>query len=116
MRSLDRHLEEFERAFTAAGGEVHWARDADEANAVAVAIARRHGAAEVVKVKSLTTDEIGLNDALAAAGIDAHRDRPRRADPAARRRLVVAHPRAGDPPQPHRDPRPVPRARSATPS
>ena len=71
MRSLDRHLEEFERAFTAAGGEVHWARDADEANAVAVAIARRHGAAEVVKVKSLTTDEIGLNDALAAAGIDA---------------------------------------------
>ena len=71
MRSLDRHLEEFERAFTAAGGEVHWARDADEANAIAVAIALRHGATEVVKVKSLTTDEIGLNDALAAAGVDA---------------------------------------------
>jgi len=71
MRSLDRHLEEFERAFTAAGGEVHWARDADEANAIAVAIAPRHGATEVVKVKSLTTDEIGLNDALAAAGVDA---------------------------------------------
>ena len=71
MRSLDRHLEEFERAFAAAGGEVHWARDADEANAIAVAIALRHGATEVVKVKSLTTDEIGLNDALAAAGIDA---------------------------------------------
>ena len=71
MRSLDRHLEEFERAFTAAGGEVHWARDADEANSIAVAIALRHGATEVVKVKSLTTDEIGLNDALAAAGVDA---------------------------------------------
>ena len=36
------------------------------------------------------------------------RDRLRRADPAARRRLVVAHPRAGDPPQPDRDPRPLP--------
>ena len=65
------NMEEFERAFAAAGGEVHWARDADEANAIAVAIALRHGATEVVKVKSLTTDEIGLNDALAAAGIDA---------------------------------------------
>jgi L-lactate dehydrogenase complex protein LldF len=71
MRSLDRHLEEFERAFTAAGGEVHWARDADEANAIAVSIVQRHDAAEVVKVKSLTTDEIGLNDALAAVGVDA---------------------------------------------
>src|SRR4029079_2964151 len=55
----------------AAGGEVHWARDADEANSIAMAIALRHGATEVVKVKSLTTDEIGLNDALAAAGVDA---------------------------------------------
>ena len=36
------------------------------------------------------------------------RDRLRGADPAARRRLVVAHPRAGDPPQPARDPRPLP--------
>jgi L-lactate dehydrogenase complex protein LldF len=71
MRSLDRHLEEFERAFTAAGGEVHWARDADEANAIAVSIVQRHDAAEVVKVKSLTTDEIGLYDALAAVGVDA---------------------------------------------
>ena len=70
-------------------------------------VARAHGATEVVKVKSLTTDEIELNDALAAGGHPRARDRLRRADPAARRRLVVAHPRPGDPPQSHRDPRPL---------
>ena len=58
-------------------------------------------------MKSLTTDEIDLNDALAARRHPRARDRLRRADPPARRRLVVAHPRARDPPQPHRDPRPV---------
>ena len=97
---------EFEAAVEAAGGHVHWARDAAEANAVVAEVARAHGVDEVVKVKSLTTDEIELNDALAAARHPRARDRLRRADPAARRRLVVAHPRAGDPPQPH--------ARSAT--
>jgi L-lactate dehydrogenase complex protein LldF len=55
----------------AAGGHVHWARDAAEANAVVLDVARSHGASEVVKVKSLTTDEIGLNDALAAGGVQA---------------------------------------------
>jgi L-lactate dehydrogenase complex protein LldF len=48
---------------------VHWARDGDEANETVAAIVRGTGAREVVKVKSLTTDEIGLNDALADAGI-----------------------------------------------
>jgi L-lactate dehydrogenase complex protein LldF len=71
MRSLDRYLEGFEREFSAAGGVVHWARDAAEANRIAASIVHSHGATEVVKVKSLTTDEIGLNDALAAEGIAA---------------------------------------------
>src|SRR5690348_12392864 len=69
--NLDRYLLQFEAAVQAAGGHVHWARDAAEANAVVVDVARAHGATEVVKVKSLTTDEIELNDALAAAGIHA---------------------------------------------
>jgi L-lactate dehydrogenase complex protein LldF len=51
---------------------VHWARDANEANRIVTGLARDAGAREVVKVKSITTDEIGLNDALAAAGIVAH--------------------------------------------
>jgi L-lactate dehydrogenase complex protein LldF len=71
LANLDRYLVEFEAAVTAAGGRVHWARDAAEANAVVVDVARAHEADEVVKVKSLTTDEIGLNDALADAGIHA---------------------------------------------
>jgi L-lactate dehydrogenase complex protein LldF len=71
MARLDEYLVEFEAAVVAAGGNVHWARDAAEANAVVGEIARSHGVSEVVKMKSLTTDEIGLNDALAAVGIHA---------------------------------------------
>ena len=82
---LPEQLERLEAAVTRAGGTVHWARDAAEANAIVAGIARDHGAREVVKVKSLATDEIGLNDALAAAGHRGDRDRPRRADRPARR-------------------------------
>jgi L-lactate dehydrogenase complex protein LldF len=71
LARLDEYLLEFEAAVRAAGGHVHWARDGDEANAVVVDVARAHGVDEVVKVKSLTTDEIRLNDALARAGISA---------------------------------------------
>jgi L-lactate dehydrogenase complex protein LldF len=71
MHRLDEYLLQFEAAVVAAGGRVHWARDADEANAVVLGVARSHGVTEVVKVKSLTTDEIGLNDALAAGGVHA---------------------------------------------
>jgi L-lactate dehydrogenase complex protein LldF len=69
LRHLDEYLVRFEEAVGAAGGQVHWARDAAEAGGVVTRIVRATGAAEVVKVKSLTTDEIRLNDALAAAGI-----------------------------------------------
>jgi L-lactate dehydrogenase complex protein LldF len=71
LARLDDYLVQFESAAQAAGAHVHWARDAAEANAIVVDIARAHGVSEVVKMKSLTTDEIGLNDALAAAGIAA---------------------------------------------
>jgi L-lactate dehydrogenase complex protein LldF len=71
LARLDEYLLQFEAAVEAAGGHVHWARDAAEANAVVVEVARAHGVDEVVKMKSLTTDEIRLNDALAAAGITA---------------------------------------------
>ncbi len=71
LDNLQEYLLEFEAAVVAAGGQVHWARDAAEANAVVAAIARSHHVDEVVKVKSLTTDEIGLNEALAKDGIHA---------------------------------------------
>ncbi|MDP9116381.1 MAG: lactate utilization protein, partial [Actinomycetota bacterium] len=54
---------------TARGGTVHWARDADEANRIVLELVQATGAREVVKVKSMATQEIGLNEALEAAGI-----------------------------------------------
>jgi L-lactate dehydrogenase complex protein LldF len=71
LRHLDGYLTQFEQAVERGGGRVHWARDAGEANRIVVELVEATGAREVVKVKSLTTDEIGLNRALHAAGIDA---------------------------------------------
>ena len=71
MATLPEQLERLEASVTRAGGVVHWARDGAEANAIVAGVARRHGAREVIKVKSLATDEIGLNDALAEQGIEA---------------------------------------------
>jgi L-lactate dehydrogenase complex protein LldF len=72
MRNLGHYLTELEGQVTARGGTVHWARDAIEANRIVTGLVKATGAAEVVKVKSIVTDEIGLNDALAGAGIRAH--------------------------------------------
>ncbi len=69
LLGLDDALVELEASVRRAGGEVHWARDAAEANALVTSIVAATGAGEVVKVKSLATDEIRLNEALAAAGI-----------------------------------------------
>ncbi|MCW2706307.1 MAG: iron-sulfur cluster binding protein [Frankiales bacterium] len=71
LADLDRYLVQLEEAVTRAGGTVHWARDATEANAIVTELVRATGADEVVKVKSMATQEIGLNEALAEAGIAA---------------------------------------------
>ncbi|MFC7243103.1 LutB/LldF family L-lactate oxidation iron-sulfur protein [Catellatospora aurea] len=71
MARLDEHLVALEAAVTARGGHVHWARDAVEANRIVTDLVRATGATEVVKVKSMATQEIGLNEALEAAGITA---------------------------------------------
>ena len=71
MARLPELLEQLEANVTARGGVVHWARDATEANAIVVSLVRATGADEVVKVKSMATQEIGLNEALEAAGIAA---------------------------------------------
>ena len=72
MARLPELLEQLEAAVTARGGTVHWARDATEANAIVTDLVRATGSDEVVKVKSMATQEIGLNEALAAEGITAH--------------------------------------------
>lgn len=71
LHGLEDHLVRLEESLVARGAQVHWARDAAEANALVAEVARRHGADEVVKVKSMATQEIGLNEALAAEGIAA---------------------------------------------
>ena len=71
MAQLPEYLVQLEEAVTARGGVVHWARDAAEANAIVTDLVRATGADEVVKVKSMATQEIGLNEALEAAGIAA---------------------------------------------
>ena len=72
LRRLPELLEQFEAAATAAGATVHWARDAAEACALIARIIHATGHREVVKVKSMATQEIGLNEALEAEGIAAY--------------------------------------------
>jgi L-lactate dehydrogenase complex protein LldF len=71
MATLPEQLERLEASVTRAGGVVHWARDGAEANAIVASIARAHHADEVIKVKSIATDEIALNEALEREGIHA---------------------------------------------
>ncbi|MFJ2582442.1 LutB/LldF family L-lactate oxidation iron-sulfur protein [Kitasatospora aureofaciens] len=72
LRHLDRYLLQLEESVTAAGGTVHWAADAEEANRIVADLVHSTGETEVVKVKSMATQEIGLNEALAAEGITAY--------------------------------------------
>jgi L-lactate dehydrogenase complex protein LldF len=74
---LDHYLQQFEANCEKAGGKVHWARDADEANAIAVSLVKQYGSAsaaagtdiDVIKVKTMTSDEVGMNRAFEANGI-----------------------------------------------
>jgi L-lactate dehydrogenase complex protein LldF len=66
---LDSHLETFVRNAESRGAKVHWARDAAEANTIITRLTVERGARNVVKSKSMTTEEIHLNDALERAGM-----------------------------------------------
>jgi len=70
LRHLGTYLEQLEASVERVGGRVHWARDAAEARRIITEIATSHGAREVVKIKSLTTDEIALNESLLEHGIE----------------------------------------------
>jgi len=71
MARMPELLEQFEEAVTARGGHVHWARDTKEANEIITGLVKETGEKKVVKIKSMATMEIGLNDALKEAGIEA---------------------------------------------
>ena len=72
MARLPELLEQFEAAVIARGGHVHWAADANEANAIVTELVKATGSDEVIKVKSMATQEIGLNEHLEAHGITAY--------------------------------------------
>jgi L-lactate dehydrogenase complex protein LldF len=70
LAHLDRYLEQLEASVHRLGGHVHWAADAAEARRVILEIAQKTGCRRVVKSKSMTTEEVHLNPALEAAGLE----------------------------------------------
>ncbi len=71
LANLPRLLEQLEANLTANGVQVHWAQNADEANAIALQIAQRVKAKRIIKGKSMVSEEVGFNHAMEAAGIEA---------------------------------------------
>lgn len=69
LRHLDHYLLQLEESVTKAGGQVHWARNGEEVNQIVTSLVKKHDVSEVVKMKSITTDEIDLNEALEKEGI-----------------------------------------------
>ena len=70
LAHLDLYLEAYEANLTAAGGILHFARTSEEARSVVLDICKRVGARTVTKGKSMISEEINLNEALSAAGVD----------------------------------------------
>jgi L-lactate dehydrogenase complex protein LldF len=70
IEHLDSYLEQFEKNFTANGGKLIWAENADEALQAILQICREKNTKQVVKAKSMVTEEIHLNEFLKEHGID----------------------------------------------
>src|SRR5262245_34784526 len=70
LAHLDRYLEQLEASVQRLGGRVHWAATAEEARRLVRAIAEKAGCKRAVKSKSMTSEEVHLNPALEAAGIE----------------------------------------------
>jgi L-lactate dehydrogenase complex protein LldF len=71
LNHLDYYLEQLERNIEARGGKVIWAKDGAEACAFIQSLARDKGVKVIVKSKSMTTEEIHLNEHLEEDGIEA---------------------------------------------
>jgi L-lactate dehydrogenase complex protein LldF len=69
LANLDKYLAQFASQVEANGGQVHWAADGHEANAIIRQIADNDDVRTVVKSKSMVTEEIELNESLEAAGL-----------------------------------------------
>jgi len=70
IETLDQQLEEFELQFTKHGGKVIWAENAQQAIDEIVKICKAKNCKSLVKSKSMVTEEIHLNQAMEANGIE----------------------------------------------
>ncbi len=70
IEQLDRYLEQFEQNFCARGGKVIWAETAEDAQQAILQICREKNTKQVVKAKSMVTEEIHLNKFLGDNGIE----------------------------------------------
>ncbi|HTQ54705.1 MAG TPA: LutB/LldF family L-lactate oxidation iron-sulfur protein [Bryobacteraceae bacterium] len=64
IEHLDHYLEQFERNVTARGGKVVWCQDATQVADFVLDLAKKRGARLIVKSKSMTTEEVDLNERL----------------------------------------------------
>ena len=67
---LDEYLDQFATNAEKNGVEVHWAKDAEEFNAIVYDILRNHRVKKIVKSKSMLTEECEMNPYLEARGIE----------------------------------------------
>jgi L-lactate dehydrogenase complex protein LldF len=67
---LDRYLEQFVERARSNGMIVHQATDASQAVQIVLEIARQNGARLIAKSKTMVSEEVGLNHALEAAGLE----------------------------------------------
>ena len=70
IENLDHYLEQFERNVEARGGKVIWCKDATEVSDFVLALAKERHARLIVKSKSMTTEEIDLNERLEHHGLE----------------------------------------------
>ncbi len=70
IENLDKYLEQFEKNFTSRGGKIIWAETGEEALQAVLQICKEKNTKQVVKAKSMVTEEIHLNEFLADNGID----------------------------------------------
>src|SRR5690554_5764817 len=70
MENLDKYLPEFEAKFQQKGGKVLWANDDEEAKQEIWKILKKANAKKVIKSKSMTTEEVDLNEFLEKQGVE----------------------------------------------
>ena len=70
LAHLDYYLELVDKSVTRNGGHVHFAKDADEANRIVLEIAKQNNVKQVVKSKSMVSEEMNINEVLEANGIE----------------------------------------------